>query len=382
MKYRMTLMMILTAVVMLPSANAAFADASQLTQTDVFVSGNGGYHTYRIPSLITTSRGTVLAFYEGRKNSRSDRGDINPLVKRSTDHGKTWSEQQVIWDDSVNTCGNPCAVVDRETGTIWLFSTWNRGSDAEKDIIKQTSKDTRRVFVMSSTDDGLTWSKAREITTDVKKANWTWYATGPGSGIQIQHGPIKGRLVIPCDHIEADTKHYYSHVIYSDDHGKTWRLGGRTPRHQVNECEVVELSEGRLMLNMRSYDRSRKNRQVAISDDGGGTWRDQRIDSTLIDPICQASIRRYCWSGNNQPGVILFSNPASTGGREKLTIRASYNDGATWTHSRMLHKGGSAYSCLCALGNGDIGCLYEKDGYKQITFARFSLEWLKSEANK
>ena len=98
------------------------------------------------------------------------------------------------------------------------------------------------MFVTHSTDDGLSWSDPREITADVKRDDWTWYATGPGSGIQIQHGPHQGRLVIPCDHIEAGTKRYYSHVIYSDDHGKSWQLGGSTPQHQVNECEVVELA--------------------------------------------------------------------------------------------------------------------------------------------
>ncbi|MBI2480906.1 MAG: exo-alpha-sialidase [Planctomycetia bacterium] len=285
-------MVILAAIVTSPWASIACAEVSQLIQTDIFVSGEGGYHTFRIPSLLTTSQGTLLAFCEGRKDSRSDRGDINLLVRRSTDNGETWSAPQVIWDDSVNTCGNPCAVVDRDTGTVWLLSTWNRGSDAEKDIIKQTSADTRRVFVLSSSDDGRTWSRSREITTDVKQANWTWYATGPGCGIQIQHGPDKGRLVIPCEHIEAGTEHYYSHVIYSDDHGKTWQLGGRTPQHQVNECEVVELSNGRLMLNMRNYDRSAKSRQVALSDDGGLTWRSQGFVSTLIEPHPTISLVR------------------------------------------------------------------------------------------
>ena len=144
-----------------------------------------------------------------------------------------------------------------------------------------------------SADDGATWSQPREITSDVKKPNWTWYATGPGSGIQIQHGPHTGRLVIPCDHIEAETKHFYSHVIFSDDHGATWALGGSTPQHQVNECEVVEISGGRLLLNMRNYDRTHKARQVATSDDGGLTWGDQRFDLTLVEPTCQAAIERF-----------------------------------------------------------------------------------------
>ena len=351
--------------------------AAEISGEPIFVSGQNGYDTYRIPALTVTSQGTVLAFCEGRRGSRSDTGNIDLLVRRSTDRGESWGEQIVVWDDAGNTCGNPCAVVDSETGTIWLLSTWNRGDDHEREIIAQTSTDTRRVFVICSTDDGQTWSTPREITSDTKKDDWTWYATGPGSGIQIQHGPHKGRMVIPCDHIEAGTKHYYSHIVYSDDHGEHWQLGGRTPEHQVNECEVVELAGGQLMLNMRNYDRSRKNRQVAVSDDGGLTWKDQRYDPALIEPICQAAIQRYSWPDGESKGVILFSNPASRDGRVNMTVRASWDEGQTWAASKVLHAGHSAYSDLTVLPGGQIGCLYEAGRahpYEAIVFASFDLE--------
>ena len=345
----------------------------------LFVSGQEGYHTYRIPAVVVTTKGTVLALCEGRKHSGGDAGDIDLLVKRSTDHGKTWSPQQIIWNDAGNTCGNPCAVVDEATGTVWLLSTWNRGDDREPAIIAKTSKDTRRIFVIHSTDDGLTWSAPRQITDDVKLTNWTWYATGPGSGIQIQHGPHQGRLVIPCDHIEADTKHYYSHIVYSDDHGESWKLGGTTPRHQVNECEVVELTGGRLMLNMRNYDRLQRKRQVALSDDGGLTWAEQRFDEALIEPICQAAIERFSWPDQTNRSVILFSNPASTNRRSHITLRASLDEGRTWTLSRALHLGPSAYSDLAVLANGRIACLYEageEKPYQSIVFADVPFAWL------
>lgn len=324
-----------------------------------FAGGKDGYHTFRIPALAVTTKGTVLAFCEGRKNSWGDSSDIDLVLKRSTDHGKTWSAISVLWDDGQNTCGNPCVVVDRQTGAIFLLSTWNRGDDHEGGIIAGTSKDTRHVFVLRSDDDGLTWSKPLEITSDVKKPDWTWYATGPGSGIQIEHGPHKGRLVIPCDHIEKDTKHYFSHVIFSDDHGKTWQLGGRTPDHQVNECEVVELTGGKLMLNMRSYADSKRMRQTALSDDGGLTWKDQRSDPNLIEPICQAGIERYRWPAGDKPGVVLFSNPASTKGRVNVTLRASLDDGKTWARSKLLYEGPGAYSDLDLMPDGRIACLYE-----------------------
>ena len=263
-------------------------------------------------------------------------------------------------------------LVSGETGTIWLLTTWNRGDDREPEIIDRTSQDTRRVFVTCSHDDGVTWSTPREITDTVKKPDWTWYATGPGSGIQMRHGTHKGRLVIPCDHIEADTKHYYSHVIYSDDHGQNWQLGGQTPMQQVNECEVVELPGGHLMLNMRNYDRTRKYRQVAVSEDGGLTWKDQRFDATLIEPICQAAIRRYRWPDDKGDSVILFSNPASEENRVNMTLRVSYDEGQSWPVSRTLHAGPSAYSDLAVLANGATGCLYEAGQhhpYEKIVFA-------------
>lgn len=347
----------------------------------LFIGGQDGYHTYRIPALAVTPKGTVLAICEGRKKGGGDAGDIDLVMKRSMDNGKTWSAQQVIWDDQENTCGNPCAVVDRDTGTIWLLSTWNRGDDREDAIIKQTSKDTRHVFVINSVDDGITWSKAVEITADVKLTNWTWYAAGPGSGIQIEQGPHKGRLVIPCDHIEAATKRYYSHVIYSDDHGKSWKLGGRTPQHQVNECEVVELAGGKLMLNMRNYDRTKKSRQTAVSSDGGLTWTDQRLDPTLIEPICQAAIERVPATAKNNKDAILFSNPASEKGRVNMTLRASTDDGKTWPVSRVLYAGPSAYSDLAVLANGEVACFYEggvKNAYESILFVSVPLDTLKA----
>src|SRR5690606_27875764 len=198
----------------------------------LFISGTDGYDTYRIPAMVTTNEGTLLAFCEGRKEGRGDAGYIDIVLKRSTDNGKTWSEQMVLWDDEDNTCGNPCPVVDEETGEIHLLLTHNLGSDHESDIIHKTSESTRTVWVMKSSDDGKIWTDPQDITSTTKKKEWGWYATGPGNGIQIKHGPRKGRLVIPCDHSYDDPEgnvrngpyEYGSHAIYSDDHGKTWQL--------------------------------------------------------------------------------------------------------------------------------------------------------------
>ena len=322
----------------------------------LYKNGDEGYKCFRIPALITTSKGTLLAFAEGRRDNCGDAGDIDLVLKRSEDGGKTWSKLQIVWDDSTNTCGNPAPVVDKKTGKIVLLSTWNLGSDHEKDIINGTSKNTRRVFVLSSSDDGTTWTNAKEITIYVKKENWTWYATGPGKGIQLSKGKHKGRLVIPSNHVVAQTKKNYSHVIYSDDLGSNWKLGGITAEDSVNESTVAELSNGRLLLNMRNASKKR-HRQVAISKDGGESWSSIYPDTILKEPVCEANLIRYTFPGKKE--CLLFSNPASIISRTQMTIRISYDNGKTWPLKKLVYEGPSAYSCLTVLPNGNIGFFYE-----------------------
>lgn len=353
--------------------NASIAD-DQLTKADVFVSGTGGYHTYRIPAVIVTPKGTLLAFCEGRKTGRSDHGDLDLVLRRSTDNGKTWSPMRIVYEeggDEKVTIGNPCPVVDQDTGRVWL--PFCRNNDD--------------VLVTFSDDDGKTWAEPREITDTVKRSGWGWYATGPGVGIQLARGKHKGRLVIPCDHGEQiDGKRVmYSHVFYSDDHGQTWTLGGTVDRH-TDECQVVELSDGTLMINMRNYwgrdgkqQAKDKMRAVATSRDGGETWENLRFDQTLIEPICQGSFLRYSTTEDSGPDRLLFSNPASKTTRHRMTVRLSNDEGKTWPVAMLLHEGPSAYSCLTVLPDGSIGCLYEggeNDAYEKIIFARFSLESL------
>lgn len=328
------------------------------TVQHLFKSGMENYHTFRIPAMEVSNEGTILAFTDARVGAAHDAGDIDIVLKRSEDGGKTWGEMILVFDEGRNTAGNVTPVVDRHTGTIFVFSTWNLGDDRERQIVQGSSKDTRRIFVTQSTDDGLTWSPAKEITQDVKRSDWTWYATGPCHGIQIQQGKYKGRLVIPCDHIERDSKKYYSHAIYSDNHGQSWQLGGRTPVDKVNECTVAELEGGKLILNMRSYDSNVRARKTSISDDGGLTWSELRTDSTLVEPICQASMHRYSFAAEGK-NRLLFLNPANSEMRSNLTIRLSDDDGRSWTKSKVICKGPAAYSDVIRLPNGNIACLYE-----------------------
>jgi sialidase-1 len=336
------------------------ARPASLTQAELFRAGEGGYHTYRIPSLIVTAKGTLLAFCEGRRNSGGDAGDIDVVMRRSFDHGKTWSAVQVIADKGEDTVGNPTPVVERKSGTIFLLLTSNPGWASERQITERVSGAVRTVWITHSTDDGASWSVLEDITAQVKKPEWTWYATGPGNGIQMRNG----RLVIPCDHNGS------SHVIYSDDRGASWKIGG-SAEDKTNESAVAELKDGSLLLNMRSY-HGKHRRAVQRSRDGGLTWSPLILDETLIEPVCQASLIS---AGR---GRLLFSNPAATT-RTHLTVRLSRDDGASWKASRLLFEGPSAYSSLAMLPGGTVGLLYERGEqgpYERITFAHFDLSWI------
>jgi sialidase-1 len=354
--------------------------------TDVFVSGRDGYACFRIPSVIRAPSGDLLAFCEGRVNTCRDNGDIDLVMRRSQDDGRTWGDLQVVWDDGANTCGNPCPVVDARTGRILLLMTHNIGSDHESHIARGRAAGTRTVWIAESDDDGATWTTPRDLTREAKDFDWGWYATGPGVGIQLRGGLHAGRLVVPCDHSYAapaadrslHDAGYGSHVIFSDDGGRTWSRS-EPIRPRVNECQVVELPAGRLLLNMRNQ-RDTNRRAVAISDDGGRTWTPPRDDETLIEPRCQASILRLSWPGQRQsdPGRIVFANPASTR-RDTMTVRLSEDDGETWPYSRIVYPGGAAYSCLVALPDRVVGLLFERDGYRRISFARLELASLFAE---
>ena len=345
-------------------------------QTDVFLGGTEGYHTFRIPAIVTTAKGTLLAFCEGRKGGGGDSGDIDIVLKRSADEGKSWSRMQVVADHQANTIGNPCPVVDRSTGRIWLPLTWNLGTDREGHIMTGESEDVRRAYITYSDDDGVTWAPIKEISETARQPHWRWYATGPGCGIQLDRGKHKGRLVIPAnhsDHSDPNQHPYRSHVLLSDDHGETWRIGGVVDE-KTNESTVVELADGRLLENMRSY-HGKNRRAIATSDDGGETWSEVTLDEALIEPVCQANILRYTLPDTHGKSRILFSNPASTG-RVMMTVRVSYDEGYRWPVAKLVYAGPAAYSCMTVLPDMSIGLFYERDRYQKISFARFDLDWL------
>jgi len=360
---------------------AAVASTAQglpmFEENEAFVGGLDEVNTYRIPSVVCTSKGTVLVFCEARRDSSVDGSPTHLALKRSMGNAEAWrppvtrgrspdgrsKARNMTWlpvqilaeTDGRSAYMNPVPIIDRTDGKIFLLV----------DVHGQYQEGRGGgVLLLESTDEGATWSKPRDLGEMVGRKTM-----GPGVGIQM----AGGRLVAPT----------YDGVIYSDDHGKTWKSGGRsTPR---SETQVVELVDGSLMLNVRGA----PFRSVCISADGGDSWGEPYQDKTLTDSElfggCQASLLRYTRrSDGHDRDRLLFSNPADLKGRMSMTVRMSYDEGKTWPVSKVIKKGAGAYSCLTVFPDGTIGTIYETgntydDGvveyYAKLSFARFNLEW-------
>jgi sialidase-1 len=352
-----------------------------------------GVKLYRIPGIVVTDRGTVLAYCEARTDTSADWGEIEIHLRRSTDGGKSWEAPQQIAHrgpriegnprepekgNRQQTVNNPVAIVDRSSGEIAFLYCINYA----------------RCFTIRSADDGLTWSDPVEVTSTFEPFrnhyDWKVIATGPGHGIQTR----SGRMVVPIwlayggvgDHAPSAAA-----TIYSDDAGRNWKAGELAVPNEggfgnPNETILTELSDGRVMLVTRNVSKpSRK--LVTIGPDGATRWDRPFFHDQLWEPICMASVTSH----PSRPGTLVFSNPhrlglnargepvpAGRGKRENLSIKLSRDDGRTWPINKTLEAGPSAYSDLAVLPDGTILCLYE--GGRKIVLARFGIDWLDPEA--
>jgi len=355
----------------------------------VFVPQEDGFRSIRIPSLVTTTQGTLLAFAEGRA-ADADQAQNKIILKRSSDGGKSWQAASTIAADGAKALNNPCAVVDRSNGRILLmYQSYPAGiSERSGKILPGYEGDSVvRNWIITSDDDGTTWSKPRDITRSTKREKVvTTIASGPGIGIQLTQGKHAGRILMPLN--EGPFGQWNIYVAYSDDGGTSWHTGNNAPGNflqgnktltssTVNEVQVVELSDGQVMLNARRW-AGKPVRKFTTSDDGGETWANIQDANELQDPSCMGSIIRY--PAREKPGAsyLLYSGPNSTSQRKSGTIYLSKDDGKSWPLQQQLEPGSFAYSCLTVLPSGEIGCLYEADETKRIAFARFSLDWLLS----
>lgn len=339
------------------------------TSQDLFVSGAGGYHTYRVPAIAVTTRGTVLAFCEGRRRSASDTGLIEILSRRSTDGGRTWEPTRCVVAERAMTCGNATPMVDPHTGTIWLPFCKNREDGPEKLVFE--GKAPRTAWLTRSDDDGLTWAKPWEITAEVKLPDWTWFAFGPGHGIALRDG----RLLVPSVHARAvDYRHSdpcRAHVTVSDDHGATWRAGGVVDVPTSSECELAEIAPGVVYLNAR-YEVEDAGRVSAWSRDGGQSFPEVQIDATLNDAMCQGSLTAL--SPDDPMHLLLVNASGAKSKRERLVARISRDGGRTFGAERVLDPGCAAYSDTLMLPDGTALCLYEcggKHAYERLRLIRF-----------
>ncbi|MER5944147.1 sialidase family protein [Streptomyces sp. NPDC001928] len=382
-----TAVLLTTPLTAAGTAGTASADTG-CTSSVPYRSGEGGYDTYRIPATITTPRGTVLAFAEGRHDGAGDTGDIDVVLRRSLDGGCTWGPVAVVAAGEGDTRGNPAPVVDPLTGAVVLVTSYNSGDVTEAQIMRGevTPEQSRRAFVQRSTDDGRTFTSPRDITGQVKPPNWRWYATGPGHALALQRGKYAGRLVVPSNHSTApapgspdtgqEAKYYGAHAIYSDDGGLTWQTGFVDASYDgysnANESTAAELPDGRVYFNSRDQlGTSAGNRLDSVSSDGGESLdRPYTVQPSLNDvPVVEGSVLQLAGSG----GPLLFSGPSVPTARQSMAVWRSTDGGATFTKALTLSQQRAAYSDLVRLNGQRVGILYEtgvSGTYETIEFRR------------
>ncbi|MES2645844.1 MAG: sialidase family protein [Bacteroidota bacterium] len=387
MKYK-TCLKIVAVCLLLNCLQVAYAQ----DKVPVFVSGKDGHKSYRIPAIISLPNGSILAFAEGRVNGAGDFGDINIVMKKSSDKGKTWSVIQTVVDADSLQAGNPAPVVDLydplyPDGRIFLF--YNTGNNHEGEVRK--GKGLREVWYKTSVNNGVTWSEAVNITTQVHrpkqtssntaynfKEDWRSYANTPGHAMQFSNGKFKGRIFVAANHSEGDPqKHaedYKAHGFYTADHGKTFQLGETVNVAGGNESMATELSNDKLVMNIRNQKGDIRARIVSVSSDGGASWDTTYFDKVLVDPVNQGSILTV--GKKKGKAIVAFCNAADEKYRNNLTLRISYDDARTWAKSFKVDgnpndpKGDpTAYSDLVKLAKKKIGVLYERNGYSEIVFS-------------
>jgi len=345
------------------------AEAPRRVGIGVRQAGDDGSAAYRIPGLVTSNCGTLLGVYDIRYNSSVDLQEkVDIGVSRSTDKGQTWEPMRIAMTfgetgglpHAQNGVGDPSILVDKKTNTIWIVAAWTHGMGNGRawnnSMPGMTPDETAQLMLVKSEDDGKTWSQPINITSQVKHPSWYFLLQGPGRGISMQDGT----LVFPIQFIDS-TRIPNAGIMYSKDRGKTWHLYNLA-RTNTTEAQVAEIEPGTLMLNMR--DNRGGSRAVAITKDLGKTWTEHPSSrKALQEPVCMASLLKVEAKDNitGKP-LLLFSNPNTTRGRHHITIKASLDNGLTWSPSQqvLLDEGESwGYSCLTLIDKETIGILYE-----------------------
>jgi sialidase-1 len=346
-------------------------------------SGDAGVHTYRIPALAVANDGTLIAAFDARNDSPNDLpGNIDVMVRSSRDLGRTWSPARRVVDfDSGRGGGDPSLLVDRMTGRVFLLyeyappRTGLFRSNADRD---SASTGTVHPHVIWSDDAGANWQGPRDLIAALKPADATGMFATSGHGIQLSaRSPAPGRLLQPYAWLDAERRMHAANA-YSDDHGATWTLGASIGTG-LDENKAVELADGRVMQNIRAYEKTVTHRLVAVSRDGGITFDAATEDPQLPDPRNNADVIRVAPdapAGSREAEMLLFSNTADETKRVNLTVRLSCDSGKSWPVSKVVEAGPAMYSVMARLPDGTIGMLYENGNAQGITFVRFDLAWV------
>ena len=363
--------------------------------TVVRAAGQDGADTYRIPGLVTTNEGTLIAVYDIRYNNSKDlQEDIDIGMSRSTDGGRTWEPMKVIMDmgeygglpQNLNGIGDPCILYDHTTGTLWVAALWMSGSAPDKMLWRasqpgMTPQETGQFILVKSTDDGLTWSEPVNITSQIKDSAWQLLLQGPGRGITLDDGtlvfPAQFKADIGTKALDGGEYTCHSTIVCSMDGGDTWQIGSGA-KSNTTEAQVVQLADGSLMLNMRDdrnrSDKSETNgRAVAVTTDLGKTWRAHpSSNSALPEPNCMASlISAKIKIAGADKNILFFSNPDDRNSRIRMTIKASTDQGLTWPEENQVElfaPEGYGYSCLTMVDETHVGIIYE--GVKELYFQK------------
>lgn len=340
----------------------------------VFRSPSWGYDTYRIPALHRTNRNTLLAFAEARQ-SQADASSNHIVLSQSIDSGRTWFIFKVIAKPESGSFNNP-TIVELPDNTLILHYQHYPADTHEYDVAPgHTGPKTVQTYQITSTNDGRTWSQPTNLTTQIKHPEAHTLASGPGNGIVLTQGNRKNRVIIPYN--QRIGNRWFVNMAFSDDQGKTWQSGSPVPadqKLQPNEVQVVELEGGNILFNARNQ-ATAKSRLTATSFDGGNTFTPATLDLNLPDPTCQGSIFRIAWPKSAQPGIIAFSNPASTMSRTQGTLRLSFDDGKTWPQSLLIEPDSFAYSSLTKINDKTIGILYEHIANNRYQILYRSIEY-------
>lgn len=335
--------------------------------------GDDGVHTYRIPGIIRTTAGTLIAVYDIRHNNSGDLpGNIDVGMSRSTDNGNTWESMRVIMDMGApqenNGIGDPAILFDPSTQKIFVVALWSKGNRSIAGSLPGISPDSTGQFVLvSSSDEGRSWSLPYSITPQIKNPAWHLFFAGPGNGIAMQDGT----LVFSAQYWD-ENKIPYSTLIYSNDQGQSWKGKINGPKSNTTESQLIETNPGTLMLNMR--DNRGLYRSVATTSNLGINWQTHTTSySALPDPVCMGSLlKARVNSGGSTKDIVFFSNPNTSAGRYNMTIKASLDLGETWLPIHQLlydERNCFGYSSLVAIDAETIGILYE--GSRDLFFVRY-----------